>query len=90
MVFSSIIFILFFLPVFLAAYYVVKLLGNTPQRNTRRLLVGLSVDVYRGKHEALKRPLDYLLYIMMFPHLLAGPIIRFEFIAHQIRQREDS
>jgi len=184
MVFSSIIFILFFLPLFLAAYYVVprsarnvvvlvfsiiflawgapdflpfmlgsclinfylvRLLGTFSRKNIQRLLVGLSVainlgllfyfkyanfflenvsalrelfgspaltwerivlpigisfftftsitysvDVYRGKHEALKSPLDYLLYIMMFPHLLAGPIIRFEFIANQIRQREDS
>jgi alginate O-acetyltransferase complex protein AlgI len=184
MVFSSIIFILFFLPLFLAAYYavprrgrnfvillfsivflawgapdflpfmigsclvnfyLVRLLGRPSQKNFRHLLVGLSValnlgllfyfkyanfflenvsvlrewfgspaltwerivlpigisfftftsitysvDVYRGKHDALQSPLDYLLYIMMFPHLLAGPIIRFEFIANQIRQREDT
>jgi alginate O-acetyltransferase complex protein AlgI len=184
MVFSSIIFLLFFLPVFLAAYYavprkarnyvvlifsiiffawgapdflpfmlgsclanyyLVKLMGGTSRQNIKRLIVGLSVvlnlallfyfkyanfflenvsairelfgspsltwerivlpigisfftftsitysvDVYRLKHEPLKSPIDYLLYIMMFPHLLAGPIIRFEFIANQIRKREDT
>jgi alginate O-acetyltransferase complex protein AlgI len=184
MVFSSIIFLLFFLPLFLAAYYaapkkarnlvllifsivflawgapdflpfmlgsclvnwyLVKMMGASPQRNRQRLLVALSVilnlgllvyfkytnfflenvsalrqlfgspeltwerialpigisfftftsitysvDVYRGRHEALRSPLDYLLYIMMFPHLLAGPIIRFELIANQIRDRDET
>ena len=184
MVFSSIIFLLFFLPVFLAAYYavpkkgrnvillifsilflawgapdflpfmlgsclvnfyLVRLMGGTAEKKRQRMLVAASVvlnlgllfyfkyanfflenvsalrqlfgspeltwerivlpigisfftftsitysvDVYRGRHEALKSPVDYLLYIMMFPHLLAGPIIRFEFIANQIRSREET
>jgi alginate O-acetyltransferase complex protein AlgI len=34
------------------------------------------VDVYRGKTKALRNLLDYALYIMFFPHLLAGPIVR--------------
>lgn len=183
MVFSSIIFLLFFLPAFLAVYYIVprnarnlvilifsviflawgapdflpfmlgstltnfylvKMLGKARKKDLKRLMVALSVvlnlgllfyfkyanfflenvsylrhlfgspsltwerialpigisfftftsitytvDVYRKKHDALKSPLDYLLYIMMFPHLLAGPIIRFEFLASQIRERED-
>jgi len=49
-----------------------------------------SVDVYRKRHEPLKNPFYYLLYILMFPQLLAGPIIRFERIADQISKREET
>jgi len=184
MVFSSIIFLLFFLPIFLAAYYAVPriarnyvvllfsivffawgapdflpfllasclinfflvwFLDRTPKKNVKRLLVGISVvinlgllfyfkyanfflenvsfirqlfgspaltweriilpigisfftfqsitytvDVYRSAHKPLKNPFEYILYIVMFPQLLAGPIIRFEYIANQIKSREDS
>lgn len=34
------------------------------------------VDVYQGKIKAVQNPLDYALYIMFFPHLIAGPIVR--------------
>jgi alginate O-acetyltransferase complex protein AlgI len=34
------------------------------------------VDVYRGKLRAIRHPLDYALYILFFPHLVAGPIVR--------------
>lgn len=34
------------------------------------------VDVYRGRAKAVRNLLDYSLYIMFFPHLMAGPIVR--------------
>jgi alginate O-acetyltransferase complex protein AlgI len=34
------------------------------------------VEVYRGRIRAVRNPLDYALYIMFFPHLIAGPIVR--------------
>jgi alginate O-acetyltransferase complex protein AlgI len=34
------------------------------------------VDVYRGRTTPVKNPLDYALYILFFPHLVAGPIVR--------------
>jgi alginate O-acetyltransferase complex protein AlgI len=34
------------------------------------------VDVYRGKTRPVRNPLDYAVYIMFFPHLVAGPIVR--------------
>jgi D-alanyl-lipoteichoic acid acyltransferase DltB (MBOAT superfamily) len=34
------------------------------------------VDVYRGKMAAIRKPLDYALYLAFFPQLLAGPIVR--------------
>jgi alginate O-acetyltransferase complex protein AlgI len=34
------------------------------------------VDVYRGRMVAIRKPLDYALYLGFFPQLLAGPIVR--------------
>jgi alginate O-acetyltransferase complex protein AlgI len=34
------------------------------------------VDVYHGRIKAVRSLLDYALYIMFFPHLVAGPIVR--------------
>jgi alginate O-acetyltransferase complex protein AlgI len=34
------------------------------------------VDVYRGRQEPVRRPIDYALYIAFFPQLVAGPIVR--------------
>ena len=34
------------------------------------------VDVYRGEREAVRKPLDYALFISFFPQLVAGPIVR--------------
>ena len=46
-----------------------------------------SIDIYRGKAKPLERPTDYVLYIMMFPQLIAGPIVRYNHIADQITGR---
>jgi alginate O-acetyltransferase complex protein AlgI len=44
------------------------------------------VDVYRGKAPA-KNWLEYNFYIMYFPHLISGPIIRFEELQAQFQKR---
>ena len=44
-------------------------------------------DVYRKVHQPLKRFWDYQLYIIFFPKLIAGPIVRFHDIADQIYDR---
>ncbi|MCX6234662.1 MAG: MBOAT family protein [Bacteroidetes bacterium] len=46
-----------------------------------------TVDVYRKIHAPLKKVWDYAFYILMFPHLIAGPIVRFNLIADQIEDR---
>ena len=46
-----------------------------------------AVDIYRREQEPLDRLSDYLMYIMMFPQLIAGPIVRYGEIAKQIRDR---
>lgn len=45
------------------------------------------IDVYRGVHKPLKNFWDYQLYIILFPKLIAGPIIRYHEIADQIPDR---
>jgi len=42
------------------------------------------VDVYRRVHKPLRNFWDYQLYIILFPKLIAGPIIRFHDFADQI------
>jgi alginate O-acetyltransferase complex protein AlgI len=49
-----------------------------------------SIDVYRGVHLPLKRLHNYLLYIMSFPQMIAGPIVRFNSVADQITNRKES
>ncbi len=49
-----------------------------------------SIDVYRRVHAPLEKVTDYLLYIMAFPQMIAGPIVRFTHIADQIVSRKDS
>lgn len=49
-----------------------------------------TIDVYRGIHAPLKNPLNYMLYILMFPQLIAGPIVRYETIADQLVSRSET
>jgi alginate O-acetyltransferase complex protein AlgI len=46
-----------------------------------------AVDVYRKVHVPLKKISDFALYILMFPQLIAGPIVRFNEIADQLEDR---
>ena len=49
-----------------------------------------SIDIYRGVHKPLDKVNDYLLYIMSFPQMIAGPIVRFNTIADQIVERKET
>jgi len=48
-----------------------------------------SVDVYRKACQPLRNVAEYLLYILLFPQLIAGPIVRYNTIAAQITDRKD-
>ena len=52
--------------------------------------VTYTLDTYRGVNKPLERLSDYLLYITMFPQLIAGPIVRYCDVAEQIRSREST
>lgn len=45
------------------------------------------VDVYRRNATAQKSPLQAALYLLLFPQLIAGPIIRYRDIAAQLARR---
>jgi alginate O-acetyltransferase complex protein AlgI len=77
---------------------ILKSVGNHPIEIIKIILpIGISfytfesityvVDVYRGIHKPLKNFWDYQLYIIFFPKLIAGPIVRYHDIAPQIYGR---
>ena len=46
-----------------------------------------AIDVYRGDATAIKSFIDFTTFETMFPQLVAGPIIRFQEVADQLRER---
>lgn len=48
------------------------------------------IDVYRGNASAQKNPAYVALYVVMFPQLIAGPIVRYHTVAEAIQKREES
>ena len=46
-----------------------------------------AIGVYRGDARAIRNPIDYWCYVAMFPQLVAGPIVRFQDVADQLRER---
>ncbi len=83
-----------------STFATLSLLGFEPHRPLLQLLLPLGisfytfetisyvVDVYRGRIAAVRSPLDYALYIMFFPHLIAGPIVRPRDFLPQLRQHK--
>lgn len=53
-------------------------------------LISYVFDVYRKEIKAEKNILNFGLYILMFPHLIAGPIVRYKDIGVQIKKRQVS
>ena len=49
--------------------------------------VSYVVDVHRGDAEPQRNPIDLAVYFLMFPHLIAGPIVRWHHVARQIVAR---
>lgn len=47
-------------------------------------------DVYRKNGEVQKNPLNVALYIAFFPQLVAGPIVRYETVAKEINDRQET
>jgi alginate O-acetyltransferase complex protein AlgI len=51
-------------------------------------IITYTVDVYRGKAPLQKNPLWLLLYVSLFPQLIAGPIVRYSDVASAIEARD--
>jgi alginate O-acetyltransferase complex protein AlgI len=45
------------------------------------------IDVYRGDARAMRNFVDFSCFVSMFPHLVAGPILKFSFLAGQLERR---
>ena len=50
--------------------------------------VSYLADVYRGTAQVARNAADYLLYVALFPQLIAGPIVRYHDVAQQLIRRE--
>jgi len=48
------------------------------------------VDVYRKVHKPLSSFLNYQLYILFFPKLIAGPVVRYHDMADQLEHRNSA
>ncbi len=46
------------------------------------------IEVYRGRIKPAKSLIDFAAYLMLFPHVIAGPIVRYIDIAGQLLVRE--
>ncbi len=49
-----------------------------------------TIDVYRGVTEVQRNWLKYGTYVSMFPQLIAGPIVQYKTIAHQMEHRREN
>lgn len=80
---------------------ILTIAGVTPLSHSEILLpIGISFftfhkisylgDIYRGKVLPARSLVDYCLYILFFPQLIAGPIIRYADVADQFQKRVHS
>jgi alginate O-acetyltransferase complex protein AlgI len=49
-----------------------------------------TIDVYRGEAPIQRNIIDFGTYISFFPHLVAGPIVRYEYLADQLHNRRET
>lgn len=47
-------------------------------------------DVCTGRGKVQKNPLNVLLYVCLFPQLIAGPIVRYQTVADEINSRKET
>ncbi len=45
-----------------------------------------TIDVYRRRIAPTRNVLEYATFVALFPHLIAGPIVRFTDLAGQLRR----
>jgi len=52
--------------------------------------ISYTVDVYRGAAPPAQRLTDFTCFVALYPHLIAGPIVRYNTIADQFGHRQHS
>ena len=53
-------------------------------------ILSYTIDVYRGRVEAQKNPIDFGCYVVLFPQLIAGPIVRYIDVDRELKERHSS
>lgn len=53
-------------------------------------IISYLVDLYRGDVEVQRNPFYLALYVSFFPQLIAGPIVRYQTVEAEIRNRHES
>jgi len=51
------------------------------------MILSYVIDIYRGHVKAQRNYVNLMLYILLFPHLIAGPIVRYVDVEAQIAER---
>ena len=51
------------------------------------MVISYVVDIYRKEIKAQRNPLNFLMFISLFQHLVAGPIVRYSHIEGQVERR---
>jgi alginate O-acetyltransferase complex protein AlgI len=51
-------------------------------------IIAYIVDVYKEKHQPAKSLIDFMMYVCLFPQLIAGPIVRYYDIEKEVKKRE--
>ena len=49
-----------------------------------------TIDIYRGDAQVQKNIVSFGAFVAMFPQLVAGPIVRYQHIDEQLRERDES
>ena len=49
-----------------------------------------TIDVYRNQVEPQRNILDFAAYVTLFPQLIAGPIVQYKTVAHQLHERREN
>jgi alginate O-acetyltransferase complex protein AlgI len=47
-----------------------------------------TIDLYRKRIEVQKNPINFAAFVTMFPQVVAGPIVRYEEVAHELKERK--
>ena len=53
-------------------------------------IISYEIDVYRKKVKVQNNLFNYMMYVTLFPQLIAGPIVRYETIEKEIKDRTHS
>lgn len=53
-------------------------------------IIAYIIDVYNNKHKPSNKLTDFIMYVSLFPQLIAGPIVRYADVEKEITKREIS